>query len=143
MVRSSRLAATVAILFGVAACGDHGFTSPSRDGADLTPVPSSTLASANSNCSYTPSGEISIPVGSSQTFIPSSFSDCANAYVVIQASAPNVLGHLIPAGTCTVLAKTVTLFKVKKCIAGSGVINVYTNSGQSTLLQTIGVDREL
>jgi len=101
------------------------------------------MASANTNCVWSPSGEISIPVGTVQHFNYSNLSDCNGSYVVIQASAPGVLGLLIPAGTCTKLQGTVPPFKVKKCIAGSGVIRIYTNSSQTTLIQTIGVDREL
>jgi hypothetical protein len=130
-------------LLGVAACGDQHLTSPHRDVGEFAPAPADPMASANTNCVWSPSGEISIPAGTYQTFTPSNFSDCNGSYAVIQASGAGVLGHLVPAGTCTTAQGTVPPFKVKKCLAGSGVIKIYTSSSQTTLIQTIGIDREL
>jgi hypothetical protein len=143
MRRSALSIVAVFMLLGLAACGEQGVTSPQQDEGGFVPIPGGPLASANTNCVWSPSGEISIPVGTHQTFSPSNFSDCSGSYVVIQGSAAGVLGHLIPAGTCTTLQGTVPPFKVKKCIAGSGVIKIYTNSSKTTLIQTIGVDRQL
>ena len=143
MGRSPLSVIAMVLLLGVAACGDQGVTSPQHDEGGFAPISGAPMASANTNCVWSPSGEISIPVGSYQHFNYSNFSDCNGSYVVITASAPGVLGHLIPAGTCTTLQGSVPPLKVKKCIAGSGLIRIYTNSSKTTLIQQIGVDRQL
>lgn len=141
MRRSASAALVAAIMLGVAACGEQSVTSPGGEDRGFTPRPGSPLASANANCVWSPSGEISIPVGNIQTFAPSSSTDCSGSYVVITATGAGVLGFLLPAGTCTVVEKTVSALKVKKCLAGSGLIKIYTNSSKTTLIQQIGVDR--
>jgi hypothetical protein len=140
MPRPVNLTAVILLMLSQAACNEGAITDPANE-ASLDGLPKAPLASANTNCVWSPSGEISIPVGSYQTFTPSNFTDCNGSYVVIQPSASGVLGHLIPSGACTTLQGSVPPFKVKKCAAGSGVIRIYTNSSKTTLIQSIGVDR--
>ena len=104
-------------------------------------VPSLPMSNANLNCSYSPSGEISIPVGGIQTFVASNTTDCSGAYAVIANSISGALGLLFPNGTCTQTQGAFVPAKVKRCAVGSGALKIYTNSSKTTLLQTIGIDR--
>lgn len=140
MCRSAIALLAVAALLSVAACTDEGVTAPQPERQEFTFLPGGPLASANTNCVWSPSGDISIAVGVTQTFTPSVLADCVNSYVVVTPSAPGVLGHLDGSSGCSILQKSVPPFKIKKCLSGNGTIRTYTNSSKTTLIQTINVD---
>ena len=144
MCRPALAAFTFAILLGVAACETQDLSAPQGDGSNnLIPVPSLPTSNANLNCSYSPSGEISISVGQVQTFVPSSTTDCDGAYGVI-TPGDGRLGFGV-GSPCTLFqtqeAGAAALFKIRRCTTGPGVFNIYTNSSKTTLLQSIGIDR--
>lgn len=100
------------------------------------------MASANANCRYTPSGDISIPVGTIQTFTPVNFADCAGAFAEI-TYGPGQSGAagFSPGTDCTVKTFTSSsFFRVRKCTTGPSLLKFYTNSSKTTLLQTVGID---
>ncbi len=92
-------------------------------------------------CSYAPSGAVVINIGATQTFAPTSVSDCAGAYGVLTPTDGRVgFGISSPCASFeTTAAGSGNLFKVRRCAAGNASLNIYTNSSKTTLLQTISI----
>jgi hypothetical protein len=125
---------------GIVACEPAGTAQPSEHGmlwSPSLPIPNATLS-----CSYSPSGNISIAVGQTQTFVPSDVDDCNGAFGVLTPTDGRVgLGVGSP---CTAFQAQesggANLFKVRRCSSGPASLKIYTNSSKTTLLQTIGID---
>ena len=139
IMRNLLLAGTAAFVVAaaIAACSDQEIAGP---GSDLTPVAGLPTASANANCSFTPSGEISIPVNGVRLFNPSNAADCLNAYGEITQGSAGSAGF--NAQPCTDLQHVAanSAFRVVKCTTGPASLKIYTNVSKTTLLQTVGID---
>jgi hypothetical protein len=142
MMHKSTLAVCgLATLLAVAACESQRIASPHDSGQGLE-QPGLPIGLATTACSYTPSGDISIAVGSTQTFSPSNLTDCIGAYGVITTTSHH-LGFNVDT-TCAVSERQeggpAHLFKIHRCSSGGGTFRIYTNSSKTTLLQTISID---
>jgi hypothetical protein len=121
MMRRPALAALAcSILLTVAACQIEEPSAPQSGGSNnLIPVPSLPTSNANLNCSYTPSGDISIPVNQTQTFVPSDITDCNGAYGVLTPMDGRVGFNAAP---CVVYQTQeigpANLFKARRCTTG-------------------------
>jgi hypothetical protein len=99
------------------------------------------LASADANCRYSPTvGHIT--VGGTQTFGPSQ-GNCDGAWGFITQSAVRVEFNNTGA-PCTDFAQEegggLHLLKVYRCVSGPALLQIYTNSSRTTLLQSIQID---
>ena len=101
------------------------------------------LASANLNCHYTPSGDITLAVGAHVFFTPSSVSDCSGAWGVLTPADSSIGFNNTPCTITSIQANAASAFRVYRCSAGSALLNIYTNSSKTTLLQSVGIDRQL
>jgi hypothetical protein len=128
------------LLLAAAACQTQDTSDPGSGRDNLVPLHSPPTSSASLDCRYTPSGIVEFPVGQTQTFSPSA-GNCDGAFGTI-TPGDGRLGFGI-SSPCATFAKEETgaahLFKIHRCLTGNGSFKIWTNSSQTTLLQTISL----
>jgi len=142
--------AIVVFGLGIAACENQPPSAPQSSESDDWATTAG-LPMANASCRYTinppgngpPVSTITIPVGGGATLIPTNIADCDGAWGFLNQAAPRVEFNNTGA-PCTDFAQEegggLHLFKLYRCTTGPALLQIYTNSSKTTLLQSIQID---
>jgi hypothetical protein len=140
MRRPALAASAFSILFAIAACETQDVSAPGQEKV-ITSLRLTNNASLD--CRFAPSGSVEILVGQAQQFLRSA-GNCAGAYGTL-SPADGRVGFWATTNPCTTFATQESgsggfeKFRIRRCFSGAATFRIYTNSSQTTLLQTINL----